>query len=41
MKIPNFSKVSFLHTNYSVIGIGVILSQLDEEGEKYVIAYAS
>jgi hypothetical protein len=37
----DFSKVFILHTNWSVIGIGVILGQLDEEGKEYVIAYAS
>jgi hypothetical protein len=37
----NFSKVFILHTNWSALGIGVILSQLDKEGNEYVIAYAS
>jgi hypothetical protein len=37
----NFSKVFILHTNWSAIGIGVILGQLDEEDKEYVIAYAS
>ncbi len=41
LKRPNFSKVFILHTNWSALGIGVILGQLDEEGKKYVIAYAS
>jgi len=30
-----------LHTNWSALGIGAIISQLDEEGIGYVIAYAS
>jgi len=41
LKRPNFSKVFILHTNWSVLGIGVILGQLDEEGKEYVIVYAS
>jgi len=41
MKRPNFSKVFILHTNWSAIGIGAILGQLDEKGKEYVIAYAS
>ncbi len=41
LKRPNFSKVFILHTNQSVLGIGVILGQLDEKGKEYVIVYAS
>jgi len=41
MRRPNFSKVFILHTDWSVLGVGVILGQLDEEGKKYVISYAS
>ncbi len=41
MRRPNFNKVFILHTNWSALGIGTILVQLDEEGKKYVIAYAS
>jgi len=41
MKRPDFSKVFNLHTNWSALGIGAILGQLDEEGKEYVIAYAS
>jgi hypothetical protein len=41
MKRPDFNKVFILHTNWSVLGIGVIFGQLDEEGKEYVIAYAS
>jgi hypothetical protein len=41
LKRFDFSKVFILHTNYSALGIGVILSQFDEEGKEYVITYAS
>jgi hypothetical protein len=37
----DFSKVFILHTDWSALGINVILGQLDEESEEYVIAYAS
>jgi hypothetical protein len=37
----DFGKVFILHTNWSALGIGAILGQLDEEGKEYVIAYAS
>jgi hypothetical protein len=40
-KRPDFSKVFILHTNWSVLGIGAIFGQLDEEGKEYVVAYAS
>jgi len=33
MRRLNFSKVFILHTNWSALGIGVILGQLDEEGK--------
>jgi hypothetical protein len=41
LRRPNFSKVFILHIDWSALGIGDILSQLDEEGKEYVIAYAS
>jgi hypothetical protein len=41
MRRPDFSKVFILHIDWSALGIGVILGQLDEEGKEYVIAYAS
>jgi hypothetical protein len=37
----DFSKVFILHTDWSALGIGAIIGQLDEEGKEYVIAYAS
>jgi hypothetical protein len=41
LRKPDFDKVFILHTNWNALSIGVILSQLDEEGKEYVIAYAS
>ncbi len=41
LRRPNFSKVFILHTNSSALDISAILGQLDEEGDEYVIAYAS
>jgi len=41
LRRPDFSKVFILHTDWSALGIGVILGQLDEEGKEYVITYAS
>jgi hypothetical protein len=31
LKRPNFNRVFILHTDWSALGIGVILGQLDEE----------
>jgi hypothetical protein len=41
LKRLNFNKVFILHTNWSALGIGAILGQLDEKGKEYVIVYAS
>jgi hypothetical protein len=41
LRRPDFNKVFILHTDWSALGIGAILGQLDEEGKEYVIAYAS
>jgi hypothetical protein len=41
LRRPDFSKIFILHTDWSALGIGAILGQLDEEGKEYVIAYAS
>jgi hypothetical protein len=37
----DFNKVFILHMDLSVLGIGVILGQLDGEGKEYVTAYIS
>jgi hypothetical protein len=37
----DFNKVFILHTDWSALGIGVSLGQLDEENKEYVIANAS
>jgi len=41
LKRLNFTKVFILHTDWNAFGLGAILGQLDEEGNEYVIAYAS
>jgi hypothetical protein len=41
LRRPNFSKVFILHIDWSALGFGAILGQLDEEGKEYVITYAS
>jgi hypothetical protein len=41
LKKPDFSKVFILHIDWSALGIGVIIDQLNEESKEYVIAYAS
>jgi hypothetical protein len=41
MRRRDSNKVFILHIEWSVIDIGVIFGQLDEEGKEYVIAYVS
>jgi hypothetical protein len=41
LKRLDFSKVFILHIDRSAFSFGVILGQLDEEGNEYVIIYAS
>jgi hypothetical protein len=41
LKRLDFSKIFILHTNWSALGIDAIIGQLYEEGNEYVIAYAS
>ncbi len=30
-----------LHTNWNMLGLGVVLTQCDDEGKEFVVAYAS
>jgi hypothetical protein len=41
LRRPDFNKVFILHIDWNVLGIGVIIGQLDEKGKEYVIIYAS
>ena len=38
---PNFNRESILETDTSLRGLGVVLSQVDENGKVHVIAYTS
>ena len=38
---PNYSKPFLLDTDASDSGIGAVLSQLDDDGNEQVVAYAS
>ena len=41
LRRPDWDRPFILATDYSQVAIGAILSQTDEEGREYVIAYAS
>ena len=41
LKLPNFNKPFILQTDASNIGIGAVILQEGEDGEKYPIAFAS
>src|SRR5215208_5888459 len=38
---PNFSKKFLLFTDRSYMGLGAVLTQLDDQQKKHVVAYAS
>ena len=41
LAFPDFTKSFLLNTDASNTGIGGVLSQLDEQGQEHVIAFAS
>ena len=41
MAHPDFSKEFFIHVDTSKLGLGVILTQMDQDGHHQVIEYAS
>lgn len=41
LRRPDASRPFQLHTDWSVVGLGAVLTQKDEEGREYVVAFAS
>jgi hypothetical protein len=41
LRWPNTQPPYQLHTNWSMLEIGTVLTQKDDDGKNYVIAYAS
>ena len=40
-RCPDVSKSFQLHTNWNSLGVGAVLTQKDDFGREYVVAYAS
>ena len=41
LRRPNTRRPFQLHTDWSILGLGAVLTQKDDDGKEYVIAYAS
>ncbi len=41
LKRPIKGRPFQLHTNWSMLGLGAVLTQCDDEGKEFVVAYAS
>ena len=41
LRNPDFSRPFILYTDASHIALGAVLSQIDDHGQEYVVAYAS
>jgi hypothetical protein len=41
LRRPDVSRAFQLHTDWSAVGLGAVLTQKDQEGKEYVVAYAS
>lgn len=41
LRRPDARRPFQLHTDWSMLGIGAVLTQKDDNGKEYVIAYAS
>ena len=39
LRRPNYNRDFFLYSDWSKHGIGAVLSQFDEDGHEYMIAY--
>jgi hypothetical protein len=41
LRFPDFSRTFFVKTDFSHLGIGAVLTQFDDDGKEYPIAYLS